>query len=256
MRASSATNFTTIDPKETARFGAIAAEVWDPFGKFRPLHQLNPARLQFLRDGLAQHFGRDVATARPLDGLRIMDVGCGGGILSEPLARLGAIVTGIDAAPENIDVASAHAAEAGLDIDYRCTSAEAVAAAGEQFDAVVAMEIVEHVADVDLFLAATASLVRPGGAYAIATLNRTMKSLLLAKIGAEYILRWLPVGTHDWRSFLKPSEIATGLRRNGLTVRQATGVTYSPLTDEWQLSPDLDVNYMLFATKAEDGPVR
>ena len=240
---------TTVDPAETARFGAIAAEVWDPHGKFRPLHQLNPARLQFLRDHLTEHFGGDRAAARPLEGLSIVDVGCGGGILTEPLARLGATVVGIDAAGENIAVAAAHAADAGLDIDYRSTTAEALAEMGARFDAVIAMEIVEHVSDVGLFLGATAALVRPGGAFGIATLNRTVKSLLLAKIGAEYILRWLPAGTHDWRRFLKPSEIAAHLRRSGLTVRDATGVVYSPLTDEWLLSKDLDVNYMMFATK-------
>jgi len=243
------TTTTTVDPAETARFGAIAAEVWDPHGKFRPLHQLNPARLLFLRDRLTEHFGRGKAATRPLDGLSIVDVGCGGGILTEPLARLGATVVGIDAAAENVAVAAAHAAEAGLDIDYRCTTAEALAATGAQFDAVIAMEIVEHVSDVGLFLGATAALVRPGGAFAIATLNRTVKSLLLAKIGAEYILRWLPAGTHDWRRFLKPSEVAVHLRRSGLTVRDATGVVYSPLTDEWLLSKDLDVNYMMFAAK-------
>lgn len=247
--AATPTNPTTIDPAETARFGAIAAEVWDPHGKFRPLHQLNPARLQFLRDHLTEYFGGDKAAARPLVGLSIVDVGCGGGILTEPLARLGATVVGIDAAAENIAVAAAHAAEAHLDIDYRCTTAEALAETGARFDAVIAMEIVEHVSDVGLFLGATAALVRPGGAFAIATLNRTVKSLLLAKIGAEYILRWLPAGTHDWRRFLKPSEIAMHLRRSGLTVRDATGVVYSPLTDEWLLSKDLDVNYMMFAAK-------
>lgn len=251
MQMPAAANPTTIDPAETARFGAIAAEVWDPRGKFRPLHQLNPARLQFLRDRLADHFGCDKAATRPLEGLRIADIGCGGGILTEPLARLGATVVGVDAAAENIAVAATHAAEAGLDIDYRCTTAEALAEEGVQFDAVVAMEIVEHVADVSLFLGASAALVRPGGAFALATLNRTVKSLLLAKIGAEYVLRWLPAGTHDWRRFLKPSEIGLHLRHSGLVVRDATGVIYSPLTDEWLLARDLDVNYFMFATKPE-----
>ena len=251
MQMSQGAGPTTIDPAETARFGAIAAEVWDPRGKFRPLHQLNPARLQFLRDRLTEHFGRDRFAGRPLEGLRIVDVGCGGGILTEPLARLGATVVGIDAAAENIAVAAAHAAEGGLNIDYRCTTAEDLAAAGERFDAVIAMEIVEHVSDVGLFLGATAALTRPGGAFAIATLNRTVKSLLMAKIGAEYVLRWLPAGTHDWRRFLRPSEIAAHLRRSGLIVRDATGVVYSPLTDEWTLSRDLDVNYMMFAAKPD-----
>ncbi|MFN4087419.1 MAG: bifunctional 2-polyprenyl-6-hydroxyphenol methylase/3-demethylubiquinol 3-O-methyltransferase UbiG [Alphaproteobacteria bacterium] len=249
MSAAQAPQQTTVDAAETARFGAIAAEVWDPVGKFRPLHKLNPARMRFLRDRLAEQFDRDPRSQRPLEGLTIVDVGCGGGIVSEPLARLGAAVTGIDAAPENIAVAATHAADAGLKIDYRCLTAEDLAASGERFDAVVAMEIVEHVADVGLFAKATAALVKPGGGYAIATLNRTVKSLLLAKIGAEYVLRWLPVGTHDWRRFLKPSEVATLLRANGLELRQAAGVTYSPLMDEWVLSRDLDVNYMLFAAR-------
>lgn len=249
MTIPSAVPASTVDPAETQRFGAIAQEVWDPLGKFRPLHALNPVRLRFLRDSLAAHFGTDTATVRPLAGLRIVDIGCGGGLLTEPLARMGAEVVGVDAAAENIAVAAAHAADAGLDIDYRCTTAEALAASGARFDAVIAMEIIEHVADVGFFMQKSTALVRPGGAFAVATINRTAKSLLLAKIGAEYVLRWLPVGTHDWRRFLKPSEIAAHLRRNGLHVRDSAGMAYSPFTDEWRLSRDLDVNYALFAAK-------
>lgn len=245
-----ATAGNSIDPAEVAKFSALAAEWWDPRGQFRPLHRLNPLRLKFLRDQLAARFGRDPLGERPLEGLSLADIGCGGGLLCEPLARLGATVTGIDASEENVAVARVHAEESGLEIAYRCTSAEALHAEGARFDAVISMEVVEHVAEVEGFLAACAGLVRPGGGLALATLNRTPKSFALAIVGAEYLLRWLPRGTHDWRKFLRPSEIAAVLRAEGLELAEVTGVVYNPLNDSWRLVPrDLEVNYMLFATK-------
>lgn len=239
---------TTLDPEEARRFEALADEWWDPHGKFRPLHNFNPARLSYIRDRLIGHFGRDPLARRPLEGLRLVDIGCGGGLVAEPLARLGAGVTGCDAVAANVGAASAHALQSGLEIDYRHCLAEDLVVAGETFDAVLALEVVEHVADVPLFLHACRRLVRPGGCLIVATINRTAKSLLLAKIGAEYVLGWLPRGTHDWRRFLHPSEIAAHLRREGLTTRDVSGVVYSLIDDEWRLSGDTDVNYMLFST--------
>jgi len=240
----------SVDPAEIAKFAALAEEWWDPDGKFRPLHRLNPVRLRFIRDHLCRRFGRDAKATRPLAGLRVLDIGCGGGLLCEPLARLGAQVTGIDAAERNIAIAALHAEQAGLEIDYRHASAEELAAAGEAFDAVLNMEVVEHVADVGAFLSASAALLAPGGAMVLATLNRTPKSFLLAIVGAEYLLRWLPRGTHDWRRFLRPSELAGHLRTAGLEIAEMTGVTYNPLSDAWRESRDLDVNYMVLAVKA------
>lgn len=242
----------SIDAEEVAKFSAMAEAWWDPEGKFRPLHRFNPVRLAFIRDRLCVHFGRDPLAEQPLQGLKVLDVGCGGGLLCEPLARLGAEVTGLDAAEKNIKVAGLHAAESGLKIDYRHGSVEALAEGKARFDAVLNMEVVEHVADVDSFLAASATLVRPGGLMILATLNRTPKAFLLAIVGAEYLLRWLPRGTHDWRRFLRPSELARALRPAGMEVTEMTGVAYNPLTDSWRLAPrDLDVNYMLVAERAE-----
>lgn len=239
---------TTVDPAEIARFTAMAESWWDPVGKFKPLHRLNPVRLGFLRDRLTAHFSRDPTALRPFEGLRLLDIGCGGGLVAEPMARLGFAVTGIDAGAAIVATAHTHAAQSGLAIDYRAVAAETLAASGELFDVVLALEIVEHVADLDAFLAAAATLVRPGGAFVAATLNRTAKSYLFAIIGAEYVLGWLPRGTHDWRKFVRPSELAAQLRRNRLRVEEITGVTYNPLGDSWALSSDLDVNYMAFAT--------
>lgn len=240
----------SIDPGQVASFAAMAEEWWRADGKFRPLHRLNPARLTYLRDSLTAHFGREAAGRAPLDGLSIVDIGCGGGLVSEPLARLGAAVTGIDAAERNVGVARAHADAMGLAIDYRCLSAEALVAAGATFDAVLALEVVEHVADVDAFIGACAALVRPGGMLVAATLNRTLKSFATAIIGAEYVLRWLPPGTHDWKRFLRPHELARVVRRTGLQVTDIRGMSYDPLGDRWRLSSDLGVNYLLRATKA------
>ncbi len=240
----------SVDPDEVAKFAALAGEWWDPAGKFAPLHRLNPARLTFIRDRIAAHGGRDPLAERPLTGLRVLDIGCGGGLLCEPLSRLGAQVTGIDAAEQNLAVAADHAAKAGLDIDYRHTTAEALAAGGTHFDLVPNMEVVEHVADVKAFLQASAALAAPGGAMVLATLNRTPKSFAFAIVGAEYLLRWLPRGTHDWRKFLRPSELVTQLRAAGLETKELTGVAYNPLTGAWHLAArDLGVNYMIFAVK-------
>lgn len=240
---------TSIDPAEVQRFSAMADEWWDPAGKFRPLHQLNPVRLGFLRERLRAWFGRNAATLTPFAGLSVLDIGCGGGLIAEPLARLGATVTGIDASARNVHVAALHAERAGLAIDYRSVAAEDLAATGAQYDIVLALEILEHVADLDVFLDAAARLVRPGGALVFATINRTPQAWLMAIAGAEYVLRWLPRGTHQWDKFVRPSELAAGLRRNGVVLRELAGVHYRPLSGDWALGRDLAVNYMAFATR-------
>jgi len=240
---------STIDPEEVDRFSRIAAQWWDPAGKFRPLHKFNPVRLAYIRDHVAARFGRDPLAARPLDGVRILDIGCGGGLLCEPMARLGATVVGVDPAERNIEVARLHAAESGLDIDYRATTAEALADAGERFDVVLNMEVVEHVADIDLFISRTGEMVKPGGLMFVATINRTLKALGLAIIGAEYVLRWLPRGTHRYEKLVRPQELETALSKAGLSVIDQTGVSYNPLADRWSRSKDMDVNYMLLAER-------
>jgi 2-polyprenyl-6-hydroxyphenyl methylase / 3-demethylubiquinone-9 3-methyltransferase len=239
----------SIDAAEVARFAAMADEWWAPGGKFAPLHRMNPVRLAYVRDQLTAHFGRDGTADRPLDGLRILDIGCGGGLLCEPLARLGARITGIDAGAEAIAVARQHATDSGLDIDYQHASAEDLAAAGEHFDVVLTMEVVEHVADPAAFVATAAALLTNGGAMILATLNRTPKSFLAAIVGAEYVLRWLPVGTHDFRKFVRPSELAAMIRRSGLAIADVSGLDYSPLTGTWRIGRNLDVNYMIQASK-------
>jgi 2-polyprenyl-6-hydroxyphenyl methylase / 3-demethylubiquinone-9 3-methyltransferase len=240
---------STIDADEVARFSAIADAWWDPEGKFKPLHRFTPTRLTFIRDRIAARFGRDTQAPQPLAGLRLLDIGCGGGLLSEPMARLGATVIGADASEKNIAVARLHAERMGLTIDYRATTAEALARAGERFDVILNMEVVEHVADVPLFMAACADMVKPGGAMIIATLNRTIKAYGLAILGAEYVLRWLPKGTHDFKKFVKPSELASALRPTGLVIEDFTGVSYNPFNDSWRLGSDIDVNYMAFTTR-------
>ncbi len=240
----------TVDPAEVARFAALAGEWWDARGRFAPLHRMNPARLRLIRDAICRNFGRDPAGARPFDGLHIVDLGCGGGLICEPMARLGATVTGIDAGAEAVEIARAHARQSGLAIDYRHDTAEALAEAGEAFDVVLNLEVVEHVLDVAVFMAAAGGLVKPGGLQIVATLNRTLRSMALGVVAAEYILRWVPPGTHDWRKFLRPSEIAVHLRAAGLTVERTAGLIYNPLTDSWQESGDLGVNYMMVAQRA------
>ena len=242
---------STVDPAEIERFARIANEWWDPRGKFAPLHRLNPVRLGFIRDRAAAHWQRDPLSGTPLHGLSVLDIGCGGGLICEPMARLGATVTGIDAAERNVTVARLHAAGQELAIDYRESTAEAMASGGAQFDIVLALEIVEHVSDVDLFLQSCGRLTRPGGLVFLSTLNRTAKAWALAIAGAEYALRWLPRGTHDWRKFLKPSEVVRGLRSAGVEPQEIAGVVYSPLSRTWSLNRnDLDVNYMLYGSKA------
>ena len=243
---------TTIDPAEVAKFEAMAADWWDPAGRFRPLHVMNPCRLDYICAQIAAQFGRDRAAPRPFDGLRILDIGCGGGLLSEPMARLGAEVVGADAAAGNIPVARLHAAQSGLDIDYRHTTAEALAGAGERFDVVLAMEIVEHVADPLAFLSACRALTRPGGMVICSTLNRTAKSFALAIVGAEWVLRWLPRGTHDWAKFLTPDELFALLAAAGLAPVDRQGMVYDPLRRSWSLSArDLGVNYVTTSLRPE-----
>ena len=240
---------TTIDAREVEHFSALAADWWNPNGKFRPLHKFNPIRLAYIRDQIAAQFGRDPRAARPFEGLRILDIGCGGGLLCEPMARLGATVVGADPSETNIEVAKLHASEGGLKIDYRATTAEALAEAGETFDVVLNMEVVEHVADVDLLISKCGHMVKPGGIMFVATINRTLKALGLAIIGAEYVLRWLPRGTHQYGKLVRPEELEAALTGAGLTIIDRTGVIYNPLADRWQRSKDMDVNYMLLAQK-------
>ena len=238
----------TASPEEVARFTAMAEAWWDPIGKFKPLHRFNPVRLDFMRRHFAAHFGRDETALRPFEGLRLLDVGCGGGLLSEPLARMGFAVTAIDAGAENVAMAARHAEQAGLVIDYRVATPEALDPS-LAFDVVLCMEVVEHVPDVAVFLAAAVQRLRPGGVLVGATLNRTAKCWALAVVGAEYILRWLPRGTHDWHKFVRPSEFAAMLRRCGVDVRRMAGMAYSPLTDSWRETESLDVNYMVLGVK-------
>jgi 2-polyprenyl-6-hydroxyphenyl methylase / 3-demethylubiquinone-9 3-methyltransferase len=241
---------STVDEAEVERFSRIAEEWWDPQGKFAPLHRLNPVRLGFIRDRSAAHWRRDALSGSPLDGLSLLDVGCGGGLLCEPMARLGALVTGIDASERNIATARRHADGQGLAIDYREGTAEGLAVTGARFDIVLAMEIVEHVSDAALFLRICGQLTKPGGLVFLSTLNRTAKAWAMAIAGAEYVLRWLPRGTHDWRKFLKPSEVVRGLRDGHVEAQEIVGVVFSPLSRAWSLSrSDLDVNYMLYGTK-------
>jgi 2-polyprenyl-6-hydroxyphenyl methylase / 3-demethylubiquinone-9 3-methyltransferase len=243
---------STVDADEVARFSALAADWWDPRGKMGVLHKFNPVRLGFIKEAACRKFDRDVKRLDALADLRVLDIGCGGGLLSEPLARLGAAVVGADPAAANIAAAKHHAEEAGVAVDYRATTAEDLADAGERFDIVLAMEVVEHVADVNLFVARCAEMVKPGGLMIVATLNRTLKSFALAIVGAEYVLRWLPRGTHQWDKFVTPNELEIALEQSGLQVADEIGVIYNLLADRWQTSSDMDVNYMVTAEKAAD----
>ncbi|MEY3233054.1 MAG: hypothetical protein RL230_325 [Pseudomonadota bacterium] len=241
----------SIDPAEVAKFAAMAEDWWNPYGKFRPLHKFNPTRLRFIRETAEAHFGLRPGSDLPLKGLKLLDIGCGGGLLSEPMTRLGAAVTGVDATEPNIKTAMTHAAQTGLSIDYRYGTAEGLLAAGEgQFDIVLNMEVVEHVADAAAFLKNTAQLVAPGGLMFVATINRTPKALALAIIGAERILRWLPPGTHDYDKLVKPSEVQAALKPEaGLSLDEPIGVNYNPLMDRWSLGADTSMNYMIVVRK-------
>ena len=242
-------NASTIDEAEVARFAALAEEWWDPRGKMAVLHKFNPVRLAYIRDAACKRFNRNPKQLDCLKNLRILDIGCGGGILCEPLARLGASVLGADPAAKNIAVAKLHAEQSGLTIDYRATTAEALADEGGRFDIVLAMEVVEHVADVSLFVKRCAEMVQPGGLMIAATINRTLKSFALAIVGAEYVLRWLPRGTHRWDKFVTPDELEIAMERAGLNTTDERGVIYNLLVDRWELSTDTDVNYMVLAEK-------
>jgi 2-polyprenyl-6-hydroxyphenyl methylase/3-demethylubiquinone-9 3-methyltransferase len=242
---------SSIDPAEVERFSAMAAQWWDPNGKFKPLHQFNPVRLGFIRDEAARRFDRDVTQRRPFQGLRLLDIGCGGGLLCEPMARLGFAVTGVDASERNIGVARTHAMAQGLTIDYRADTAEALLAKAEPpFDVVLNMEVIEHVAQPDRFLQDCVKLLAPGGLMVLATLNRTPKALALAVVGAEYVLGWLPRGTHDWRKFIRPDEIFGFLAAEPVSAAGPFGVSYDLFTGRWRASSDTDVNYMMTIDKA------
>jgi 2-polyprenyl-6-hydroxyphenyl methylase/3-demethylubiquinone-9 3-methyltransferase len=245
-----ATHDATVDAAEVARFAKLAAEWWDPGGKMAVLHKFNPVRLAYIRDQASARFGRDAKRLDCLKDLRILDIGCGGGILSEPLARLGATVLGADPVAVNIEVARRHASDVGVMVDYRCTTAEALADSAERFDVVLAMEVVEHVADLPLFVRRCAEMVKPSGLMIVATLNRTLKSFALAIVGAEYVLGWLPRGTHQWDKFVTPNELEALLEKNRLRVTDERGVIYNLFADTWQLSTDTDVNYMVVAERA------
>jgi len=249
MKATDETIDATVDADEIARFAAQAANWWDPSGSFRPLHRLNPARLQFIRNALIAYFGRDPRSLTPFAGLSLCDIGCGGGLIAEPMARLGFELTAIDADEAAIAVAREHAAASGLEINYRRETAESLARAGLPFDVVLALELIEHVADPAVLLTACARLIKPGGVFIGATLNRTPQSFALAVIGAEYVMRWLPRGTHDWRRFLRPSEFALGLRRVGLRPTKLKGMRYHLASGDWELADDLSVNYLVMAIK-------
>ena len=239
----------TLDRDEVARFEALASKWWDPEGEFKPLHRLNPTRLSYIRDRLCEHFSRDTKDIRCLSGLGILDIGCGGGLLSEPLARLGGAVTGIDPAADSIAAARDHGDGQGLVIDYRADRAETLVEQGATFDAVMVMEVVEHVPDVAAFIAMCSNLVRPGGVMVLSTINRTFKSYALAIVGAEYILRWLPVGTHQWDRLVTPEELTAALEVAGLRSAHIGGMVYNPLAGGWSLANDTDVNYLMTATK-------
>ncbi|MFT6657446.1 bifunctional 2-polyprenyl-6-hydroxyphenol methylase/3-demethylubiquinol 3-O-methyltransferase UbiG [Maritalea sp.] len=243
---------TTIEAAEVERFTAMADEWWDPKGKFKPLHKFNPVRLAYIRNAVINHFKLDETAREPFKGLRLLDIGCGGGLLCEPMTRLGASVVGADAGEKNVQIAKNHAERVELDIDYRATTSEALAEQGEQFDVVLNMEVIEHVNDIQLYLESCAALVKPGGIMFVATINRTFKAYALAIVGAEHVLRWLPKGTHTYDKFVTPEEITSILKRNNMQIKERSGVSYAPLEDKWKRSKDLSVNYMLLAEKPKE----
>ncbi|MEE9314469.1 MAG: bifunctional 2-polyprenyl-6-hydroxyphenol methylase/3-demethylubiquinol 3-O-methyltransferase UbiG [Rhizobiaceae bacterium] len=240
---------STIDQSEVDHFSSLAQEWWNPTGKFKPLHKFNPVRLTYIREKLCEHFDLDPKAHNAFKGLKMLDIGCGGGLLSEPMAKMGATVVGADAGETNIEVAKLHAKQSGVKVDYRATTAEDLAAAGEKFDVVLNMEVVEHVADVELFMTACASMVKPGGLMLVATINRTMKAKTLAIFMAENVLRWLPKGTHQYEKLVTPSELTAPTEAEGMTILEKVGVSYNPINDSWNRSNDLDVNYMVLATR-------
>jgi 2-polyprenyl-6-hydroxyphenyl methylase/3-demethylubiquinone-9 3-methyltransferase len=242
-------NTINVDPEEVARFAAQAARWWDLEGEAKPLHRINPIRLQFIHDHFAAHFGRDPKSLKPFTGLTLLDIGCGAGLVAEPMTRLGFAVTGIDAGGEMLAAARAHADAAGLAIEYRNDTAETLGENGARFDAVLALEVIEHVSDADAFLAAAARLVAPGGALILSTFNRTARSFVLGIVAAEHVLRWVPRGTHEWGRFRRPSELAPSLRRAGLRLGDLQGMSYNPIRDRWRLSSDIAVNYLMFAIR-------
>lgn len=242
---------TTVDPSEIAKFEAMAAEWWDMNGKFKPLHMLNPCRLDYITQQIAAEYDRDLTQPEPFKGLRILDIGCGGGLLAEPMARLGACVVGADAAPRNIPVAQVHAEQSGLEIDYRCITAEELAEAGETFDVVLNMEVVEHVADPLAYLTACQELLKIGGLMVCSTINRNPKSYVMAIIGAEHVMRWLPKGTHEWSKFITPDELFELISQAGLDPVDRKGFVFNPISWSWSLSDrDLSVNYVTASLKA------
>jgi 2-polyprenyl-6-hydroxyphenyl methylase / 3-demethylubiquinone-9 3-methyltransferase len=241
----------SLDPAEVEKFSKMAAEWWNPKGKFGVLHVFNPVRLAYIKQQTCARLGRDPIEREPLKGLKILDIGCGGGLLSEPMARFGASVVGVDPSEKNIKTATVHALEQELEIDYRTGLAEDLDAAGEKFDVILNMEVIEHVADPKSFTKTCCNMLKPGGLMFVATLNRTLKSFALGIVGAEYVLRWLPRGTHQWEKFIQPQELKTWLSDNGVTPRAETGVVYHPLANEWRTARDMDVNYMLVAQNSE-----
>ncbi|MBC8035934.1 MAG: bifunctional 2-polyprenyl-6-hydroxyphenol methylase/3-demethylubiquinol 3-O-methyltransferase UbiG [Rhizobiales bacterium] len=241
----------SLDPAEVEKFSRLAAEWWNPKGKFGVLHVFNPVRLQYIKEQVCARFARDPFDRRPFTGLRFLDIGCGGGLLTEPVARLGAEIVGVDPSEKNIRTAQVHAEEQELAIDYRAGTAEDLAAAGEQFDVILNMEVIEHVAGPQAFVRVCASMLKPSGLMFVATINRTLKSFGLAIIGAEYVLGWLPKGTHQWEKFITPGELKGWLGENGVVVKEESGVAYSPLKNEWRRSRDMAVNYMVVGMRGK-----
>lgn len=241
---------TSIDPDEVEQFSRIAEEWWDESGKFKPLHDINPTRIGYIKQHICEHFGKDVDSIRPFSGLKLLDIGCGGGLICEPMTRLGADVSGVDASEKNIKTAALHAEQSGLEIDYRASTAESLVENKEQFDVVLALEIIEHVVDPDAFIASCSNLVKPDGVLIMSTINRTAKSYAMAIIGAEYILRLMPRGTHDWKKFVKPSEMRRAMESSGLEIVNTSGMVMNPLKWEWRISDtDIDVNYLMIGKK-------
>lgn len=243
-------NRATVDQADVDRFSAMADEWWDPVGKFRPLHKFNPVRLTYIKDKVCQNFNLEPNKPKPFEGLRLLDIGCGGGLLCEPMARLGAQVVGADASSTNIEIARIHALQSNLDIDYRAETSEALLEQGEKFDCILNMEVVEHVADVNLFISSCANMVKPGGLMFVATINRTFKANALAIFMAENVLKWLPKGTHQYEKLVRPEELEAPLNGADMEIIDRTGVFYNPITDNWNYSRDMDVNYMMVARKA------